>query len=810
VSEAAEAAEDLKKLGDAAEQAGKKLKDAEKVAGLTGDKLAKLKELAIGAVGGEEAVEKWKKGTEALKLAGDKTATTGQRFVAGAAAAKNFASSTMAIGSAAANVVTSIIELIQNTDKASAAIYQYDQRATALSGSMASIRAATAGAVDEQTAYALTFALSERGMVANREQLATLLRASREYAQTRQVTQEQASAVLRQALDGDANAAAQFGISLNGATTAADRQRQVLSQLAQQHRGVAAAQQDATERAQLRERAENIAQSRAMAAVGRAAQAITSTGAVYRWAIDRTQAQIERTDGLTKSTEQYDLMIRRTAATVQQLQATERARLDDASRATALAQNAANVDLTMLGERVTGMTSVISAQDQYNQALREANTLQRRAGEEQPAFEQRKLQVTNNLIEAVRRKNTEQTRRDTLEHQRVELGLLANQIRAHGGSFDARVRSLTPAQRLLEIQREIAGFSRRENETLEQANARLLGLGQELQQRRDQANEAANRAADTRTAQREANALQSEAQDLGLKLATVERRAGEQRLEYLQRLVQAQREMNGLVLENTEYTEENQRTLQQITDRVRKREQDDQEAADETRRRQVARDEAEVTRLHALADKRREELDRANAEDPLLQARAAFGLAEEEARTATQSMAQGAKVAYDAFGELGAGIAEAIKSATESGDDVGAAVAKQVDDWAAAKALQWGLQAAESLAGAGVAYFIRPDAVPGLLASAGMYAGLAAAAGITTAAIPNAPAASASGTAGGDRERGLGMASSMRSDSAATVKAQAPVVFNVSGFTSTESAQEGIVRALAEAQARGLISRSWQ
>jgi hypothetical protein len=503
-------------------------------------------------------------------------------------------------------------------------------------------------------------------------------------------------------------------------------------------------------------------------------------------------------------------MIRRTAATVQQLQATERARLDDASRATALAQNAANVDLTMLGERVTGMTSVISAQDQYNQALREANTLQRRAGEEQPAFEQRKLQVTNNLIEAVRRKNTEQTRRDTLEHQRVELGLLANQIRAHGGSFDARVRSLTPAQRLLEIQREIAGFSRRENETLEQANARLLGLGQELQQRRDQANEAANRAADTRTAQREANALQSEAQDLGLKLATVERRAGEQRLEYLQRLVQAQREMNGLVLENTEYTEENQRTLQQITDRVRKREQDDQEAADETRRRQVARDEAEVTRLHALADKRREELDRANAEDPLLQARAAFGLAEEEARTATQSMAQGAKVAYDAFGELGAGIAEAIKSATESGDDVGAAVAKQVDDWAAAKALQWGLQAAESLAGAGVAYFIRPDAVPGLLASAGMYAGLAAAAGITTAAIPNAPAASASGTAGGDRERGLGMASSMRSDSAATVKAQAPVVFNVSGFTSTESAQEGIVRALAEAQARGLISRSWQ
>ena len=275
--------------------------------------------------------------------------------------------------------------------------------------------------------------------------------------------------------------------------------------------------------------------------------------------------------------------------------------------------------------------------------------------------------------------------------------------------------------------------------------------------------------------------------------------------------------MNGLVLDNTEATEQQQQMLQRITDTVRKYEQAEQDAAAAIRDRTNSMDEADLAKQRALSEqavearsrddeRRRAETDANNLE---LQIHQAFGLAEENSRTATQSMAQGAKAAYDAFGELGAGIAGAIKSATESGEDVGAAVAKQVDEWAGAKALQWGLQSFEALAGAGLAYFIRPDAVPGLLASAAQYAGLAAAAGVTAAAIPNAPAASAGSGGSGSGDRGLGMASSMRSESAATTKAPAPVVFNVSGFTSTESAQEGIVRALSEAQARGLISRSW-
>ncbi len=292
-----------------------------------------------------------------------------------------------------------------------------------------------------------------------------------------------------------------------------------------------------------------------------------------------------------------------------------------------------------------------------------------------------------------------------------------------------------------------------------------------------------------------------------IRIAEVERRRGETGIEYINRRLEAQRALNEVDAEARDM--ETERLNADLAAAQNKEEQ--RTIAEGERRRNIADAEYEagLERERQRAAMNAATVDRERADQVENRLRDAFGLAEENSRTATQSMAAGAKAAYDAFGELGAGIAGAIKSATESGEDVGAAVAKQVDEWAGAKALQWGLQSLEALAGAGIAYFIRPDAVPGLLASAAQYAGLAAAAGVTAAAIPNAPAASAGSGGSGSGDRGLGMASSMRSESAATTKAPAPVVFNVSGFTSTESAQEGIVRALSEAQARGLISRSW-
>lgn len=781
-------------------------------------KLGKLKELAIGATGGEEAVEKWKKGTEALKLAGDKSLTTGQRFVAGAAAAKNFALAASTVAGAVVSAGAALIEFSGEVDSARARTEQYQQRLGALGGSLSAINAATAGAADTQVAFNMQFALADRGISASAAQMGTLAAATRDYARSRQVSQEQASQVILRAFDGESAALAQLGVRTDGVTNASQRHTAVLAALTQRQREYGVAQQDATEKARLREQAEQRIGDSVKANVGGALLYLVPFVREYRMHVNTMadvevrQREVAATTG-TLSAEQRKLNedLAKTARIQQDGIALATARADDERRAAALAQNAANDELRRLGEHVTGMTSVISAQDQYNQALREANTLQRRAGEELPAFEQRRLQATNNLIAAVRRKNDEQTRRDTLDHQRVELGLLAQQIRSHGGAFSERVRSLTPAQRLLELQRQIAGFSQRENETLEQANTRLLALAQEYEQRRSQAaSEAAARIRAQEELARASRDLREEtdlAYRLGIRIAEVERRRGETGIEYINRRLEAQRALNEVDAEARDM--ETERLNADLAAAQNKEEQ--RTIAEGERRRNIADAEYEagLERERQRAAMNAATVDRERADQVENRLRDAFGLAEENSRTATQSMAAGAKAAYDAFGELGAGIAGAIKSATESGEDVGAAVAKQVDEWAGAKALQWGLQSLEALAGAGMAYFIRPDAVPGLLASAAQYAGLAAAAGVTAAAIPNAPAASAGSGGSGSGDRGLGMASSMRSESAATTKAPAPMVFNVSGFTSTESAQEGIVRALSEAQARGLISRSW-
>lgn len=801
MSEAAEAADDLKKLGDAAEAAGKKLEESAKAAGLTGEKLDKLKELAIGALGGEETVEKYNKAKSAIKLAGDSSASTGQRMLAGAAAAK------FAAG-AASTLVSSMIDLIRETDKSSATLYEHDQRAHALSASMGALRTATAGAADTQVAFNMQFALAERGMAATAEQQATLARATREYAQVRQVSQEQASAALQRALDGDAQAAAQFGISLNGANTAATRQAAVLAGLEQQHRGVTAAQRDAVEIARQREKAEEIAMARGTAGAGRAIQNVTLLGVAYRWAVDRTQQQIEATERLAKTNDMHGASIRRTVTTVREIQALEEARVQDAARAATAQQNAAALELQQLGERVSGVGRVVSAQEQYAQALAAVNTIQRRAGEEQPAFEQRRLEATNNLIAAVRRKKEEQDRADNTARATAELGMLAAQIRAHGGVVDARIRSITPAERYRDIQREIAGFAQRENESAADSQARLMAMVQAAESARQasiqQGQEARQRIREQDELVRAGRELREEvewAQREGVRVAEVERRRFETGAEYIARRIEAQRALNEVVLEGMEASDR-QRDADAATLR---RKADERVFAEAERQRQLAEreEDAAFERDRQRAAMNAAAMERERADETQNRLREAFGFAQEQSNTVTQSMASGAKAAYDGFGELGKGIVEATLAATAAGEDVGAAVAQQVDQWATAKAVQWGLQAGESLAGAGLAYFIRPDAVPGLLASAATYAGMAAVAGVTAAVIPNAPAASAGG-AGGGADRGLGLAASSRATSA-DAKMQPNIVVNVSGVMSNEQTQHEIARSLRDLRDRGMM-----
>mgnify|MGYP000514642152 FL=1 len=789
---------------EAAENEARAVEDAEKRKAVamaeSASKASKLKELSVGALGGEETVERYSKAKEAIKLAGDASLGTGQRLLAGAAAAK-FAASGIA------TLASGFAEFAAEARKASTDLYLHEQRVRSLGPAYDSIRAATSGAADIEANYRLKQELLARGFSATAEQASTLARAIREYARTQQVTQEQASNAITSALDGDAAAAGRFGVSIGNAATSSERFATITRQLADAQRGASVATQDVAERTRVQEEASG----RAWSAIKKFAYEASGISTIDTALSDIVQGW----DGLTRST-------RTATQATQQLSTTERATVTQAQarqraeneRATAERRNAMvtlgslNEELQRRGIVIESLGRTVNAEQAYGRARLDVAQATQRADETDTQFRQRKIELAQRLVEATQRVNAEAARQDGIRNTQAEIGLLAQQIRAAGGVVDARIRSITPAQRLLQLQRELANFAAREKEELGDTLARRQQLMQQVAAAQQAARQSAG---DGRQRIREQDELARAARDLreetdlayrlDIRIAEVEQRRGETGIEYINRRLEAQRALNAVDAEARDI--ETERLNADLAAAQDKEEQRVREIA-------ALEYEAELERERARAAMNAAQVEQQRADQAENRLRESFDLAQERSRTLTQSMAGGAKAAYDAFGELGAGIAGAIKSATESGDDVGAAVAKQVDDWAAAKALQWGLQAAESLAGAGVAYFIRPDAVPGLLASAGMYAGLAAAAGITTAAIPNAPAASASGTAGGDRERGLGMASSMRSDSAATVKAQAPVVFNVSGFTSTESAQEGIVRALAEAQARGLISRSWQ
>jgi hypothetical protein len=359
-------------------------------------------------------------------------------------------------------------------------------------------------------------------------------------------------------------------------------------------------------------------------------------------------------------------------------------------------------------------------------------------------------------------------------------------------------QAVTPMQRLAYLQRELGRLAQNETANREQILTTLQTITQIRQQEAQQA-ETANQALRQQTADKQRQMdVEQEFHRLNIELmregamdretvSVLERRRFETIAEFRAREVQAARQ-----------------ALEAIRAQRQAEDQAFQAFLEQQRQRlQLERENAQAKEAAAQAETARVK-EQAGQDELAARLRGAFGMAETEVETANQRLASAAKIGADTIGELFSGSLQAAVDAAKGGEDAAAAVAKYVDEWTAGKAVQWGLQALEAVAGAGVAYFIRPDAVPGLLASAATYAGLAATAGAVTAAIPNAPAAGAGGPpeggAGGER-----MAGSTRSATAAEAGPVAPIVFNVSGFTSTESAQEGIVRALREAQARGLI-----
>jgi hypothetical protein len=397
---------------------------------------------------------------------------------------------------------------------------------------------------------------------------------------------------------------------------------------------------------------------------------------------------------------------------------------------------------------------------------------------------------------------------DRSAHANDDLGMLRAQAERVGVRVNMQQQSVSTQSRLNFLQRELGRLLQDEAHNRVEISKTLGEIVQLRQAENASASEWRQHARDRRelvNAEEEYALVLQRMHVIEGELADNSARfRDETRIEYLHRVIAAQREANR-AQEEANAAEDRQREQERADEEAletMRRDSHKLELVRDSERREAFREsgrQAMAQMSEQWSQERHRLLDATSIET---QVRQQFGFAEEHVKTIEQTSVAAAKNAYDAFGELGAGIVKAMAQASASGEDMGAAIAKQVDDWAGAKAIQWGLQSAEAFAGAGVAWFIRPDAVPGLLASGASYAALAAVAGVTAAAIPNAPAASAGSGVGG-KDQGFGLAASSRSTSADMAQ-QAPIVFNISGFTSTESAQEGVVRAFREAQSRGL------
>lgn len=712
--------------------------------------------------------------------------------------------------SSAKDTVSNVIDkVMQFTGAMQDAAVETARQARALQllgGDYQQVEAQTMGLVSAQEALHARGALVNSGLQVTGDQLALLTRAAREYANSTGVEVAQALDQLTEAVgQASEDGLRKFNLRLAEGLPRQDAFNAALGQLRDRFAGTAPAALAADERVTAFNRSASETKNLLLAEV--AAGANTLLGALFRIG--------GGTDSATETLRQFNREVRDAGGLLSGLLGQ-----GDVDRANARAREvAANAE--RINREFAAQRGAFEASETYRAAglrlesARNLNSEQRRLMVELFAesdrlsaaeFVRRANEIQNlaNLRRAAAQQSAELTRiqaerdaegaRDRLAHAHDEIGLAIRAAQQAGQRNYLTTQAVTPMQRLAFLQRELGRLAQDENTNREQIVTTLqsiTAIRQQQQQQAEQANQTLRqqvadkqRLMDVEMQLRNIRATMAAE---SVEVAQVEQRQFESTIDFRNRELEAQR-----------------RNLD-LTRAAREAERRDLDALIQQEGARLAIEQEQTRQKSTAAGEMQAQIFALQRQDELVnRLRDSFGLAGDEVSTFNQQLAGATKTGADAIGELVKGSLEAAVSAAKAGEDAGAAVAQYVDEWTASKALQWGLQALEAIAGAGVAYFIRPDAVPGLLASAATYAGLAATAGAVTAAIPNAPAAGAGGAAGGagGAER---MAGSSRTETAAEKGPVAPIVFNVSGFTSTESAQEGIVRALREAQARGLI-----
>jgi len=764
-----------------------------------GEAIGRASERATGlfskTFGGGETAERLQSFSEALSLARGKTEGLdgaslglGTRVKAGAAA---FGIATASIASFGSNA----LQTIQQMRELSAQVSETDRRIEQLGSTLAEAQHSTQGTVNATELFATQQQLIGERIHPTTQELATLTRQLREYSiemggGVQQNTQQFLSALQ----SGDANALARFGVNLQGVSDHTERFRLAMEQFRTQQQGRALIPKTETEALQ--------AESRELETLTGRASRLALQYSGIRHVVPLVEGAIERLNGLFGA--QRDETEAATGASI-------RANVTLAQEATAM-ENAG----TKAHGLAAATASVASETDKMSLSLR--------AGETEVDRLTRRLAVARDRIGAIRNAENENAQ---IRRQLQSEGFSAGEVSSAGLGAAPSAGGGGQAQQIASVRRELDAVSREARSQLIELpqvvrrinETRLEYLQRELSQQKEylqgiytfrreqfetdfrhqQEQRAAERASEDSLFEaitKRAEALR-ETRSQGLRTDNLSLFSISERIRLAQQEGEVERSLVGTESERTSLRER----LMVL------RNEENNLVGNETQGAQLRIQAIEMERestLRLISTSEQLQVTRQQSQDVGFQLTEAFRRDADLTKTGAQSMGQTVMGAFKGMvGSIKAHTAAVIEGRETAGEAFRAIAHEALLGLATEAIGQGTFQIA-----AGIAALTNPvtavAVAPQHFASAGMYFGVAALAGIGAAAT------TAPSTASANKSQQFTSASNAQTTSApSTSQGGGPMTFiwNVGGniFAGKESAEEATAQFVMGAAARGLL-----
>lgn len=680
-------------------------------------------------------------------------------------------------GSAVTAFASHVIGLARSADEANVRLEVMRGQASTLGRAVGEVQRATGGAAGQTEAWAARNALLGAGLRANAEQIGTLVEAARRHREAGESTSE-AMGRLTSAIGGSREEQERFGISLSEGASNADRMAQATRLLAdeQRRRGVIV-QTEAERQAQLNE---NV--SRGRDAIVSFLADSTPYVAYYRAARDAVGALGERLSRTQQATERATSATRENVTAVQDARTKKdeyRAIVEDTARTIENLKTKTEQAAAAAREQAAAVDAATAALKRSQEAANQINFTNTTGLTQAEVIERNRAAGVDQIARA-RREQFNRRQAATLAEGTMipdpRTGRMRRITRAEArGAFSVATGGGTGPD---------FGFLENVEQTFRNARAADIGLFMS-----DPGITARSRPQDA------AAAVRAMAGQLGAtNVAGITRRPGETEVQFAQRLLPALQ---------ADATARREQEIQRATGRKQGESatlerENAREAELREQRRVKAQSQYEVGVTAANLEKAAFERG-----DMATQFRDQFLPAAEQTRTAAEKMAEGVKGAFDT---MSGAIASHVQALIEGRESFGEAMRGIVHDTLLGLAQQAVPRALMETA-QGIAALTNPVTAPTApmhFAAAGVYAGVAALAGLGAAATaPSAGAAQAQAGAGAR----IAPAASAGQLGAGSSSGPAVITINVNGaVVDREGFEQAIAQGVRGAQSRGLLA----